>query len=255
MIQPSNFFLRGPYGTPDWDFATNSPGALPGAYPCGLIESIDGARFGGCVRVGFGWILTAHHVVDIPDMVTRFRATFGYVNNATKGTAYSLSPEDFFCSDDGIQGPNGLGFTRDYAFIRIANPQQDPSTIHMGTARVLPPQKGEELHIPQHRSRRAMQISREHSIEFPDVGRVVSVKDPHLIFHRCSTYEGSSGSPIFDTHWKVLGLHTHGFRPNSKDDIVRELNWGTRIDSIAADAKARGFKFLDEMPLLAPVVP
>lgn len=219
---------------------------------CGLLISEMGSRYGGCVRVGERWLLTAHHVVDASELAFRFKAVFGFFGRNSRKFTYALDPADFFSSADGIQGAAGYEFDLDYAFIRLAGTAQagDPSLERHPRSAPGDPARQTAARIPQHRSRGAMQLATEHSIEDPNAGLIVDF-DADYLFHRSSTYPGTSGSPIFDTDWNLVALHTHGFRASSPDDRKTRNNWGARITRIVADARSRQFAYLHEMPALA----
>jgi len=59
--------------------------------------------------------------------------------------------------------------------------------------------------------------------------------DKERVHYRAPTEPGSSGSPVFDDQWRLIGLHHGGSREmrclNGKDDIY-EANEGFRIDHI-----------------------
>ena len=120
----------------------------------GLLTSAGSNRYGHCVRLTERWILTAHHVLDIPELAARFRAErFGFLLPGDKpGLSYALDPDaGFFCSEDGIQGSGGDGFDLDYAFVRLAGPfpEKDPSLAHALTASAGSPSVGSRAYVPQ----------------------------------------------------------------------------------------------------------
>lgn len=120
----------------------------------GLLVFADAERYGHCIRLSERWILTAHHVVDIPELAARFQAErFGFLTQAAApGHSYALDPlAGFFCSDDGIQGPHGHGFDLDYAFIRLAELDRanDPSGKVALSASAVAPAIGSRAYVPQ----------------------------------------------------------------------------------------------------------
>jgi hypothetical protein len=226
-------------------------GALPSCYCAGLIFSPARRRFGGCVRVGPQWILTAHHVLDIPDLAADFRCRFGYVNPRQQDFVdYDLDAGGFFASDDGIQGPSGWGFELDYLFVRLlgAPAENDPSVRHPPNPRYGTPEQGITVHIPQHRNKGVMQLPEAASVSDPSVGKLMTFDDRHL-HYLASTEPGCSGSPILDHEWRLIGVHTNGDLPNCPNLLRQKHNRGTRIDSILENARRRGFD-VDQVPYL-----
>ena len=246
-VQPCRVF-----GNPDWVDWTQMEACTPTCYSVGLLLPDVGIRFGCCLRVSNDWILTAHHVIDIPDLARRFTVKFAYVARG-QGFSYKLDPDSgFFTSDDGIQGAAGDGFDLDYAFIRIKGPFKERDlSIDNPLSADPTPVKGAQALIAQYSGAGPMQFPIEHSVEHADAGRIIEFDDEY-IFHKRSTNGGASGSPIFDGSWNLIGVHTHGRLDNSGDPLRDQNNWGTRISAIVADAKTRGFDmsdipFLDEL--------
>lgn len=60
--------------------------------------------------------------------------------------------------------------------------------------------------------------------------------DDVKIHYRAPTQPGSSGSPVFDRRWRVLGLHHAGSDRMARlhGDGVHAANEGIRVDSIRA---------------------
>ncbi|MEO7741561.1 MAG: serine protease [Usitatibacter sp.] len=233
--------------------APAEPGALPRCLCTGILELPGTSRFGACVRVSPEWILTAHHVVDIPDLAARFQARFGALGPSGEGAVqYGLEARDFFCSDDGIQGPHGDRFELDYAFVRVHGPVQagDPSIPNLPKANGGVPRPGTLVRVPMRGDDGLLRFAvNRPTAAYPTAGRVVAFDDCYL-FHQRSTLEGASGAPIFDEAWVLMGIHTHGFFYKDPDPLRRDNNWGVRITQIVADARKRGFAFLAEIASL-----
>lgn len=218
---------------------------------------MGGRRFGGCVRVHERWILTAHHVVDIPDLAFRFKATFNNVSEEGTSTPfeYRLDPDlGFFPSADGIQGPSGESFDLDYLFVAIAGPYpaEDPSLANIARVGVNPLAVGDRAHILQSDVRNPiLRFPVERLRLFPQGGRVAHV-DADYAYYQVSTHPGTSGSPVFDDDWNLRALHTTGYNSRFSDERRREYNFGTLMARIVADVRRLHPAFpVDELLTLA----
>lgn len=237
-------------GTATWKFVNPKPGMDTPFRSSGLLVARSGQRFGGCIRVGKDWILTAHHLVDVAAMARSFTASFGrFTPWEANIHTYELDPTDYFASDDGIQGASGFDFRLDYAFIRLKGGNNDISTNPLPQVIPAPPAVGDLAIIPQYLSRGPMQVASPCSVELQYAGMFTSI-NADFTYHLTSTIEGSSGSPIFDEKHRLVAMHTHGQHPWDRVGLKRKYNWGTRIDAIVHDARSRGFAFLNEMPEL-----
>jgi hypothetical protein len=223
--------------------------------------SVGGRRFGGCVRVHERWILTAHHVIDIPDLALRFKATFNNIseNGASTPFDYRLDPgQGFFPSADGIQGPSGESFDLDYLFVAIAGPYpgQDPSLANLARVNLRPPAIGDRVHILQSDDRNpVLRFPVERLRLYPQGGRVAHV-DGDYAYYQVSTHPGTSGSPVFDENWNLRALHTTGYQSEFPDERRREYNFGTLMARIVADVRIRHPAFpVDELLTIAAPAP
>jgi hypothetical protein len=266
-------------GNPDWKLAEFVDGSLPSCHAVGNLILQGGMRVGTCVRVSPQWILTAHHVVDVPDLARNFTAShFGFISKGARmSRVYELDADHFFTSEDGIQGQTGDHFELDYALIRLKGriDADDPALAaglritfeapRIGSRGRIPqfdcvvPQPGDAVCLsdrkcvgddpPEVTCPEPLRL--EEPRGDPQAGTFTVCDDPehpHL-FHKCSTDKGQSGCPIFDEKWNLVGLHTHGRKSRFPDPIRRANNWGTRIECIVRDAHARGFRHLGEIPL------
>jgi hypothetical protein len=230
------------YGRPDWKSPDEVPGALPRCLAAGRLSSDGGRRFGGCVRVHERWILTAHHVIDIPDLALRFKATFN--NIAEDGSSvpfeYRLDPDQgFFPSADGIQGISGEKFDLDYLFVALAGPYPaaDPSLANVARIDVRPPAVGDRAHILQSsQANKVLRFAEDHLSLYPEAGRVRHV-DADYAYYQVSTRKGTSGSPVFDEDWNLRALHRSSYRAEFATQWAREYNFGSLMSRIVADVR------------------
>ncbi|HET7731980.1 MAG TPA: trypsin-like peptidase domain-containing protein [Usitatibacter sp.] len=207
------------------------------------------------------WILTAHHVIDIPDLAHRFRATFNNVSGDGTSTPfdYRLDPDQgFFPSADGIQGASGESFDLDYLFVAIAGPypQEDPSLANLARVSLRPLAVGDRAHILQSDERNPLlRFPVERLRLYPQGGRVRHV-DADYAYYQVSTHPGTSGSPVFDDNWNLRALHTTGYQSEFPDALRQEYNFGTLMARIVADVRMRHPAFpVDELLTIAGTAP
>lgn len=245
------------YVRPEWKTPAQIAGSLPRCLAAGRLASVGGRRFGGCVRVHERWILTAHHVIDIPDLALSFKAIFNNIsqNGARTPFEYRLDPgQGFYSSADGIQGRSGESFDLDYVFVAIAGPypRQDPSLANLARVSLRRPAVGDRVHILQSDVRNPiLRFPVERLRLYPQGGRVRHV-DGDYAYYQVSTHPGASGSPVFDDDWSLRALHTTGYNSRFPDERRREYNFGTLMARIVADVRIRHPAFaVDELLTLA----
>lgn len=238
------------YGRPDWALASGIAGALPHALAVGSIDidAAAGIRPGCCIRIHERWILTAHHVIDVPDFARRATASFNRLAPDAPAFAYRLDPDaGFFPSEDGIYGPSGKDFHLDYVFIALKGPfpPDDPSAQHVARLRVATPAAGTPARIAQ---------PREGLLQFPvermaGAGYVEGAVAPFL-YYKTSTRPGTSGAAVFDPGWGVVAVHTSN-RMNREPsaELRRVCNSGTLVGAILEDVSARYPGFPDIVTL------
>jgi hypothetical protein len=229
------------FGNPRW--VPPPPGNAAHACSCiGLLRSKGGERRGACLRVSADWILTAHHIIDIAALADRFEVTFGHVAPGAPVYTYRLdAARGFHSSLDGIQGPEGDRFELDYAFVRLKGPYSadDPSVDPRFSVDHRSPIIGSRAYIPRFRGEDPLRVEDPDPAQ-PAAGTFTAAKDAY-VFHRSATLPGVSGSPIFNQHWQLIGVHTHGVFPEARYVEGRSSNWGTHIINIVLDADHKQF--------------
>jgi hypothetical protein len=156
------------------------------------------------------YVLTARHCLQFEDPATNVLEdlkpsgiTFelDYLEYGTSATKVSLKTEPI------ERGPGDLDFmvletTADVSLKsrRIPAGGQDP------TAK-------QDLYIIHYPGGQILEVSR--------YGCRASEKplDGHYLRHRCDTDEGSSGAPIFNTHFELMGIHLSGGKSDGYDNI------------------------------------
>jgi len=149
----------------------------------GRIESPPGTGIGTGVLVGKNLLLTCHHVFS-KTQVQQAWVRFGY-----KTGSYGL--EEIYPLDLNFVSHN---HRLDYALVRIQGqlPQSivSPSQAELNT--------GQEIRVIHHPSGKPVVIS--------DIGQITQVGEDYFD-HNIKTEAGSSGAPIFDRQWKLIGIH------------------------------------------------
>lgn len=158
-----------------------------------------------------GYLLTNHHVLPEQDIARHSKVAFDYEEDLDgqirHQTFYELDA-DTYRSDQ----------TLDYALVRV---KADSSSIPLSNWGELAldagplPQVEDYVTIIQHPEGNPKQLSFD---------RVASI-DGNFLLYRADTLGGSSGSPVFNSEWKVVALH-HGSLGS------QDANRGTLIGAI-----------------------
>lgn len=171
-------------------------------------------------------LLTNSHVIPTITVAKGARVELNYQKTVQGLDAsvdtYSLNPEDYFFTSP----TEDLGGD-DWTIVRIQGaPDEKWGYIDLAP---VEPQVGDEVIIIQHPGGGPKQIALSHNaIVFADHKRLQYLTD---------TLEGSSGSPVFDTSWRVVALHHKGGRlrePGTNQMYFR--NQGININVVIESA-------------------
>ncbi|MDV3222685.1 trypsin-like peptidase domain-containing protein [Intrasporangium sp.] len=190
-----------------------------------LVTLNDGKRYyGTAFRIGDDLLLTNHHVLfDEVGPATAVEAWFGFE------LAFGGAPREYTivaCRPDTIVGKAD----HDWAVVRTG-------TAIPESARIVPltgaaePEPLDRVYIIQHPQGREKKIGMIHNV-------VVAVTDD-VIQYRTDTDAGSSGSPVFNEQWQVVGLH-HRWGSTVNDGRTEYYNQGRRIERVVAALTAEG---------------
>ncbi|MBW4655025.1 MAG: endonuclease [Kaiparowitsia implicata GSE-PSE-MK54-09C] len=194
-------------------------------------------------------MMTNNHVIEKPQTAALSLAEFNYqmgMGGATvPSVTYSLNPEDFFLTSASL----------DYTLVTV-NPSPSAGSGHstieqFGWNRLIEDQGkvilGEYVNIIQHPGGEPKQLALREN-------RLVDLLDDFL-HYQTDTAPGSSGSPVFNDQWEVLGLHHSGvprlddngnpltvdgqlWTPSMGDDRIDWIaNEGVRISRIVQHIK------------------
>jgi V8-like Glu-specific endopeptidase len=194
------------------------------------------------LAVGTGWLIapnllvTNHHVVaarfaddapvtaaDLAMQAAGAQAWLDYVDAAKPYPVYPVTALE--ASDESL----------DYAMLRVRDiAAEDPRPLSdWGFLRIAPEtdelRPGRPLNIIQHPAGHVKQIA----IRRNDC---VGVRDGNEFWYLTDTLPGSSGSPVFNDDWLVVGLHrasqTLPEKVYMKGETIKYNNVGVRIHSI-----------------------
>ncbi len=165
-------------------------------------------------------LITNNHVIATPEAAKGAVVEFNFEKttqgNDAQTVSFKLAPDDGFATS--IYGQGG----DDWTAVRLENNQ---SLAQWGALPLLKtePKVGDEVIIIQHPYGDQKQIALSHNtVVFTDGKRLQYLTD---------TAEGSSGSPVFNTEWQVVGLHHAGgwlHDPGTKQRVFR--NEGIHIN-------------------------
>lgn len=202
----------------------------------------DGTGF----LVAPGLLLTNHHVfpsaADAEASLALFDCELDLMGFERPMTTFALEPDRFFIADArldfalvavGTEPLNGPGRLDDYGWLRLS-----PEIGKIN--------EGEPITVIQHPNGRPKQIALRDN-------RLLSIGPDHLTYES-DTAPGSSGAPVFNDSWQVVGLHHSGVprkdaqgrwllkdgTPASDDDDDSDVDWianeGVRASRVAVAA-------------------
>lgn len=175
-------------------------------------------------------LITNHHVIPDAQTAKQSRVQFNYQLTASglsaEVTEYELDPEQGFATSPMVGGD-------DWTAVRIkGNPSAEWGTIKLTEATIRP---NDYVNIIQHPSGLPKQIAIYHN--------VVTYADSSRIQYLTDTLPGSSGSPVFDSQWRMVALHHSGgwlIEPETKRTLFR--NEGIAVSTLLKGLTERGLR-------------
>lgn len=170
---------------------------------------VIGPAYGTGTIINNKYLLTCHHVISNTEDATDARLQFNYVEGtrADEIPEYCLNPSAFFYTDASLDfticaiEDNLVKYISDFALI----------TLKKQSLKFV-----KDVQIIQHPDGQYMQISL--------IDSRLTGTEHHCIYYTSDTESGSSGSPVFNEKWEIIGIHT------SATD--KDANAGTFINSI-----------------------
>ncbi len=209
------------------DVAFLAKGLAKARSVCRLVTKFPGEGSGTAFRVGPRHLLTNYHVLFNADdgdrKVVGAQAWFDY---ETDEAGVLRSVVQIPCDVSSVVGEK----SEDWALIRTerAIPARYPAITLVG-ARV--PAVDDRVYIIQHPNGQPKKVAFQHNL-------VRSVA-PDMLQYWTDTDLGSSGSPVFDENWDLVGLH-HFSVPAPAGEAASVRNQGRRIDRVVQRMTARG---------------
>ena len=169
--------------------------------------------------------LTNHHVIQHEQEARTAIIQFGYQQTAM---GLDLEPVDFRLDPD-------RGFATsdedDWTLVRVqGEANAEWGAIHIESASVA---EADRVNIVQHPGGGPKQIALYHN--------VVAYVDEKRIQYLTDTLPGSSGSPVFDSQWRLVALHHSGgwiLEPGTKRRVFR--NEGINVNCLMAGLEQSG---------------
>ena len=172
-------------------------------------------RFGTGSLVGPRLLLTNNHVLKTAEKAARATIEFGYVvgldGRPSRAVSFELEPETLFLTNREL----------DYTLVAVQEQNDDGQRLaEFGWNPLIEAEgkaiKGEKLNIIQHPNGEPKQLAIREN-------RLVDLLEDFL-HYETDTAPGSSGSPVFNDQWEVVGLHHSGVP--RKDEQGRKLAIG-----------------------------
>lgn len=193
---------------------------------CRLVTRFPAGNGSGTgFRVGQDHLLTNHHVLfdhrnnNAP--ATMVEAWFNYEDDEM-GSPKEIT--QIVCDASTVVGEE----SDDWALVRVGTLMSDEFPILPLTDAAVP-MINERVYIIQHPAGGPKQIAFQHNL--------VRAVTHDVLQYWTDTDLGSSGSPVFDEDWRVVGLHH--FSVKAETDSMGVRNQGRRIDRIVERIRAR----------------
>jgi V8-like Glu-specific endopeptidase len=165
-------------------------------------------------------LITNHHVLPQKDLLSKTIFRFNYQVDVN-GNAELF--KDFVATEQGVYHTNDA---LDYSVVELkGNPGNEWGYLML---RAFIPLIDSRVNIIQHPNGLPKQISMQNNfVKFANANKIQYVT---------STLPGSSGSPVFDNDWMVIGLHhAGGMLPEEKDKPQYFRNEAITIKAIIDD--------------------
>ena len=198
---------------PDWLPFRFLEQAVMAARAVGRVES-------GQVKIGTAFLVT-------PDLVLTNAHVLKYIPDLTEAGVFftvGLRGEakwHYFAEKVALSPPDEL----DYALLRLREPAA-ATPLHLSARK---PEMDRAANILQYPQGGGLQVALRHNA-------IVKV-DEERFYYASDTDSGSSGSPIFDDEWEVIGLHRAGIA-DSDNHPLKHANQGIPITAILPRLRA-----------------
>lgn len=176
------------------------------------VAIITGPKPGTGFLVAPDRLMTNNHVLPDPETTRQSSARLGYRRapdgSVTEGTPIALDPDAYFVTNAAL----------DYTVVGLAESATvEPLDIRTGARLAV----GDTVYVVGHPKGRAQEVVRHDT--------TVTRVDVPFVGYRADTEGRSSGSPVFDTRWRLVALH-HQSAPPGRDE---QGNEGVLMTAIA----------------------
>ncbi|MBP8018684.1 MAG: DNA/RNA non-specific endonuclease [Hylemonella sp.] len=248
------------------DFTVTAPGeiAAKAAAPVARIVRLPGAGYSPTpIATGFmvapGLLMTNHHVFPRKEEAYQAAANFGYTQDergVAAGTLFKIDADHFFFADPdldfavvgvSVQGLNGENLA-DVGFCRLIS----------ATGKIL---TGMPVNIIQHPNGGPRKFAVTNN-------RLLDILHQGFLHYETDTSQGSSGSPLFNSDWELIGIHHAGIpkmvgteiitrdgqpfdgETNSDDDVEWIANEGARVSAVVKRLATETFSIPSQRSLV-----
>ena len=172
-------------------------------------------------------VLTNHHVFRTADEAEGAGAQFLYERiqgGLRAGVIFRLEPQRFFVNHKGL----------DYAVVAVKATALDGAPLGQFqyapmiaiTGKIL---KGDPVNIIQHPEGGPKQYATVNN-------ELLDLRDDGFLLYETDTLEGSSGAPLFNRHWEMIGLHHCGVPQMENGQLVTRDGRRVPLDAEVADS-------------------
>jgi V8-like Glu-specific endopeptidase len=178
-----------------------------------------GGGYGTAFRVGPRHLLTNHHVLfDTEDGDAKATVAEAWFDYETDGKGRLRPIVQIGCDLDTV----AYDEVNDWALVQTSEPIPEAyPALSMEGARE--PKVDDRVYIIQHPEGQPKKIAFQHNL--------VRAVEPQLLQYWTDTDVGSSGSPVFDDQWNLVGLH-HYAVPSPGGDSTAMRNQGRRMSHV-----------------------
>ena len=186
-----------------------------------------GGGYGTGFRVGPRHLLTNHHVLfDTEDdnrKATQAEAWFDYETDGSGGMRTIVQVP---CDLETV----AFDLANDWALVQTSKEIPDAYPV-LTLVGARAPQVDDRVYIIQHPEGQPKKIAFQHNL--------IRAVEPELLQYWTDTEVGSSGSPVFDDSWNLVGLH-HYAVPAPQGESTSMRNQGRLMSHVVAQMRDMG---------------